>query len=344
MTTSGLGLSIAVLAFGASTIYLAVQLRKERTHSEQLSEERRTLGARIADLEKARAELPPAISGTFGSVQMKSGETVSVALPPPPTPASRTDARPPHPEGVLVSAPSLPPPGGEAFRKVIRAQMRAQNKQLYADVGAQLGLSREEASKLIDLITDQNVDPMAISRDSTDPTERMRLMNEARRENQAKIADLLGPEKLKLLEQYQQTIPVRQEVDMLARQIEGSDAAPLSDEQRKRLLAAIIEERKLVPPPDYRRGTPGEDFRTTYMDWQTDYNTRVAALARGILDAEQYAAYDEYQKWQKEMNSQMRNASGGSGAVMFSAAPGSGVSDTAVMTLITTDEKPAKEP
>ena len=131
--------------------------------------------------------------------------------------------------------------------------MRAQNKQMYADVGSQLGLSREDASKLIDLLTDQHVDGMAISREATDPTERMRLMNEARRENQAKIADLLGPEKLKLLEQYQQTIPVRQEVDMLARQLEGSDAAPLSDDQRKRLLAAIIEERKLVPPPDYRQ-------------------------------------------------------------------------------------------
>ena len=49
------------------------------------------------------------------------------------------------------------PPQSEAFQKMMRAQMRAYNKQMYADVGAQLGLTREEVNKLIDLLTDQQV-------------------------------------------------------------------------------------------------------------------------------------------------------------------------------------------
>lgn len=342
MKTSTLSLAIATVAFGASTIYLAQRLHDELEHSDQVARETRALNTRVAALEKARAEPPRAVSGIFGAVNMAPGTTASVPLPPPP--AGNSEARPQALEAVVVNGPSMAPPHGEAFRKMIRAQMRAQNKQMYADVGTQLGLTREEANKLIDLLTDQHVDGMGISRDSTDPNERLRQMNEARRENQAKIADLLGPEKLKSLEQYQQTIPVRQEVDMLARQLDGSDATPLSDDQRKRLLAALIEERNQVPAPNYDRGTTGEEFKNAYINWQDDYNARVAAQARSILDAEQYAAYDEYQQWQREMNVQMRAADPSGGAVMFSTASGSVVGEAAVMTSTAPGENPRSEP
>ena len=230
------------------------------------------------------------------------------------------------------------PPRGEAFQKMMRAQMRAHNKQMYADVGAQLGLTREEVSKLIDLLTDQQAGGLGIPREVTDPAEIQRLMEEALRENKAKIASLLGPEKLESFEEYQRSLPARQELDMLARQIDGSDAAPLNEDQRKRLLAALIEERKR---DSRRRNSPPAptdgDFAKTYSDWQADYNARVAAQARSILNTEQYAAYDDYQKWQKEMNEQMNIGSAfkaaGNGDVMFSvAAPGMIVGETAVVT------------
>ena len=344
MTTSGLGLSIAVLAFGASTIYLAVQLGNERAHSEQLATETRALNARIGELEKARAEPRIAMNGIFSGINTQPGESVSVALPPPPSTAARTEARADMLESVVVNGPSMQP-SSEAFRKIMRSQMRAQNKQIYADVGAQLGLSKEDASKLIDLLTDQHVDGMGISRETTDPNERVRLMNEARRENEQKIADLLGPEKLKQLEQYQQTIPARQEMDMLARQLDGSDADPLSSDQRKRLLAALIEERGRIPAPDFRRSTTSEDFKKAYLDWQDDYNARIAAQARSILDAEQYSAYDQYQQWQKEMNVQMRSAVGPHGNVMFTtAAPAMLVGDSIAITTTTSEVQPPESP
>jgi len=325
MKTSALGLSIAVVAFGASTIYLAMQLSEERALSGQLAETTRTLNARIAELEKSRAEPRYAMSGTFGGINTAPGSTIS-ALPPPPA-GGRSRAG----ESTPINGPPLPTQS-EAFRKMMRAQMRAQNKKIYADVGSQLGLSREDANKLIDLLTDQHSGGFAIS-DQTDPQERMRQMNDALRENEAKIADLLGPEKLKLLQQYQQTIPARQELDVLAHQIEGSDAAALSDDQRKRLLAALVEERNRIPAPGYSRGTTGEEYRKSYTDWQDDYDARIAEQFRGILNTEQYAAYDQYQQWQKEMNAQMRMATGPNGTVIYSAvAPGTIVGETAIMT------------
>ena len=112
-------------------------------------------------------------------------------------------------------------------------------------------MTREEVNKLIDLLTDQQAGGLAIPPGVTDPAEIRRLMEEALRENKAKIASLLGPEKLESFEEYQRSLPARQELDMLARQIEGSDAAPLNEDQRKRLLAALIEERKRIPSPQF---------------------------------------------------------------------------------------------
>ena len=51
MKPSMLGLLIAAGAFGASTIYLGVQLKDERAHADRVLEQSRQLSARIAELE-----------------------------------------------------------------------------------------------------------------------------------------------------------------------------------------------------------------------------------------------------------------------------------------------------
>ena len=342
MKASGLSLAIAVLAFGASTIYLAVQLSEERAHSEQLADATRALNARIAELEKSRKGLPAMQrqlwrdqrgAGCDDGCYATAGEFRSI---------SRRSSR-----RTVVNAPFMEP-HSEAFQKMMRSQLRAHNKQIYADVGTQLGLTRDEANKLIDLLTDQQAGGIGISQDVTDMAERERLTEAAMRENKAKIADLLGPEKLKSLEEYQQSIPSRMELDMVVRQLEGSDATTLSDDQRKRLLVALIEERKRIPVPVPSAVGDPKDYDKAYSDWQDDYDARVASQARTILNSEQYAAYDDYQKWQKEMRDQMprwRIQPSGGGTVMFSTAtPGTVVEATIVTTSSDTDEKPHKAP
>ena len=342
MKTSGLGLSIAVLAFGASTIYLAVQLSEERARSEQLAGATRALNARITELEKARDGNRLASSGTFGSVNLPPGATLNAQLPTPPAvPGVQSGEQ-------AVAAPNrtIFAPQGEAFQKMMRAQMRAQNKKLYADVGAQLGLTPEDAHKLIDLLTDQHSVGLGNSGEVTDPAERQRLMDEAMRDNKAKIANLLGPEKLQAFEEYQQSIPARQELDVLVRQLEGSDAAPLSNGQRKRLLAVLMEERKRIPLPQFSSGVDQGEYAKAYSDWQTDYNARVATQLRNILSIEQYATYDDYYQWQQEMNVQLNRAriqGGGDGTVMFTAtAPGVIVGETVDIVGPESDEKTKK--
>ena len=150
MKTSGLSLAIAVFAFGASTIYLAVQLSEERAHSEQLVDATRALNARIAELEKVRDEGRFAMNGTFGSTNLPPGAMQNAQLP---SPSVAVEGEPDAQAAVTANGPFMPPQS-EAFQKMMRAQMRSYNKQMYSDVGAQLGLTREEVNKLIDLLTD----------------------------------------------------------------------------------------------------------------------------------------------------------------------------------------------
>jgi hypothetical protein len=342
MKTSALSLAIAVLAFGASTIYLAMQLSEERAHSEQLAEATRALNARIAELEKARDANRLAVNGTFGSVNLPPGATLSAQ---PPQPSAASEVQDDERTAAAMNRTIVVPQGG-AFQKMMRAQMRAQNKKVYADVGAQLGLNREDANKLIDLLTDQQSGGFGGPGDVTDPADRERRMEEAMRENKAKIANLLGPEKLQAFEEYQQSIPARQELDVLVRQLEGSDAAPLNNDQRKRLLAALMEERKRIPMPQFSPDTDHDELAKAYSEWQADYNARVAAQARSILNSEQYAAYDDYRQWQQEVNEQMNRAriqNGGNGNMTFTTtAPGVIVGESVDLTAAESEEKTKK--
>ena len=344
MKTSALGLAIAAIAFGASTIYLSVHLSEERAQSEKVAETMAALNARIAELEKAR-EQRFAVTGTFGAAGTMPGDVVMG--PPLPAMPEKGEAKTEAAEVVSFGAA---PPRSEAFEKMMRTNMRANNKRMYADVGEKLGLNKEDTNKLINMLTDQQVDGFGRMREinSTDPAERRRLIDEARRESQAEIDNFLGASKAAALRDYQDTIPARQELEQLSRQLEGSDAT-LTDEQHERLLTALIDERKRIPMPQMSDSTTPEEYSKAYAEWQDDYNQRVNAQAHSILNSEQITAYSEYQQWQKEMRDQMvtRRAGRGprgmaGGNVSFAtAAP---VAGEATMFLVAPppEEKPRK--
>ncbi len=138
----------------------------------QLAEATRALNARIAELEKARANHASPSSGTFGASDAGARECRWVRRPrPPPPEKGETEAD--FTDVVAIGGP--PPPRSEAFRKMMRSQIRANNKRIYADLGPQLGLSKEDTSKLIDMLTDQQVDRFGRMREtSADPVERQR--------------------------------------------------------------------------------------------------------------------------------------------------------------------------
>ena len=220
MKPSMLGLLIASGAFGASTIYLALQLKEERAQADAIAEQTARLNHRIAELERSRAEFEslrgetdprPAAGKDGGGGQPPVAVATTVAEP-----AERPAAEPGE-RGVPFGAPR-----SEAMQKMARAQMRANFKRMNADIGSKLGLSQEDANKLIDLMIDQQMGMIERSREmrgtSVTPEQRAAELSAQQQKNLADITALIGADKIDAYKDYQQTMPARQEVDMLSRQ------------------------------------------------------------------------------------------------------------------------------
>jgi hypothetical protein len=320
-----LGLAIATTAFGGSSLYLWNQLDQERARAARVEHRAAELGARVAELEKARAQFAAQRMASSGNVVTGAlGGRIEAAAAPP-QPRDRADSAKGEPGLVWTERR---PDRSPAFRKMMRSQMRANNKRVYADIGAKLGLDKDTANKLIDLITEQQLPDFGNVRDMSDQAEVQRYFEEKQRQSQAEISDLIGADKAMALQEYQETLPARMEVDMLARQLEGNDTA-LTAEQRQKLVDAYVEERKRVPMPEGYEGMDNEAYQKSVNAWQDDYNRRTAEQAERILNGDQLTAFNEMQQWQKEMRENMpalppgvaprrfRGVAGGN-AVMFS--------------------------
>ena len=302
-----LWLVVSTAAFGASTAYFWHQNSRVREQSELVAQTNQRLNARIAELEKAREELMtrrmagpggagggnPFIAGNFDQNTPAADTQVAVQV----AEAVEKDAKSAPP--MMFNRTQMPP----SMVKTIRNQMRAQNEKNYFDLKGRLGLGDEEARKLLDLITEQQTAGFNRPRDPDDPAHAETMRNEWQRIDD-QIDALLGPTKSAQYDDYQKEMPARMEVSMLAQQFESSEA-PLSDQQRSRLISAMSEERASVPAPSYSSASSQEQFSKDLAAWQSDYDQRIAERARTILNSTQLTVYEEYQQFQKEMRAQM---------------------------------------
>jgi hypothetical protein len=337
-----LGLAVATVAFAGSSVYLWSQLNQERARADDLN---RRLNERVAELERTRGDLDEhrldAGPGLFAPGQ-------TPAIPPTATNAGPQSVGETVDSAVALNLQGPRPDRVPGYQKMMRGQIRANNRRMYGDVAEQLGLSKEDAGKLIDLLSEQQLANMTRAQDSTNPAEIRQEWEQFRREQQSQIVDLIGADKAEELRKYQDSMPARGEVEMIARQLEGSDA-PLKEDQRKRLVTVLTEERARVPMPEFNGGADQQQYAKAANEWQADYDQRVNAQARGILDSEQYNAYSEYQQWQREMREefattralQMRGNEVRGNVVMYGAPIG--VASAAVAVPAPPPEAPKKK-
>jgi hypothetical protein len=316
MKPSMLSLLIAAGAFGASTVYLAIQLHEERVRAEEVLAGSRALEQRIAELESLRAGFAVPSTQTGPPVRGAPGlsEVVAATMQPGATALEM--------EAVASAAARGPMPGpaleqSEAFRKMMRNQLRAQNKRLHADIGYKLGLTPEATNRLIDLLTDQQVRAMSEGARPRTPGSGPRNGAELHQAQLDEVAELIGYDKIDLYKDYQESLPARMEVATIARQLEGVDLQ-LDDSQRERLVTALAEERKRIPVPTFVQGTSPEEHVQALSAWQEDYQQRTETRVRSILNSQQLGTYEEYQQWTREMRAQfeLRRIRGSEGAVM----------------------------
>ena len=308
MKGSTLGLVVAVAVCAASTLYFWHELGLANARAEEVTAASQKLKDRITELERARVHLTDRRfpgGGMFSGGALAQGGPGPAAAPPPPAGEAAKEGEP------RFSA--FRPDRSPAMQKMMRTQMRANFKRMYADLADQLGLSKDDANKLYDLLADQQIGAMEKFRESEEDGEPRKHWDDVRRDQQNELANFLGADKAEALAKYQESMPARGEVDMISRQLEGSDAG-LSEDQRKRLITAFTEERQRVTPPEYIEGTDAEQYQKSMAEWQDSYNERAAARSKSILNSEQQTAYTEYQQLQKEMREQF--------ATMGPAGPG----------------------
>ncbi len=297
-----IGLVVSTAAFGATTVYFWQQFSEASVQAEEVAEANRRLNARVAELEQIREQFMSRRSGgdhpfnagviahhPTGAVAAVSSESVNKeGVPTRDGAAFATTNRAPMPPSMI---------------KTLRNQMRAQNAKTYFDLKSRLGLSQEDADKLLDLITEQQTASFNQPREVTDSNNQEAMRNDWQRID-GQINDLLGSAKAAEYGDYKKEMPARMEVAMLAQQFDSSEA-PLNDQQRARLVTALSEERDSVPMPSFSNATKPEQYTQEYEAWQADYEHRVTERARTILSSAQLTVYDEYQQFQKDMRAQM---------------------------------------
>ena len=106
---------IAAVAFGASTIYLSVQLKRGARAGRTMSPETRALNARIAELEKARSD--PRFASGIATAPGSARAQAPTADGHPPDRSNRHRSKPERGLRHEPDAVTQQPMRGEAFRK-----------------------------------------------------------------------------------------------------------------------------------------------------------------------------------------------------------------------------------
>lgn len=228
---------LAVMA-GIVSVNLWRELRAEREL---------TAGLRTQLAEAATPASVPASSTPMRETALASAAPTSAA-----TPAAKPGA---ETAPAVVTAPinlalnSREMLKDPEYRAARLAQARMTLPQNYPGLVEELGLSREEADQLFDLLAENQVstaNQLPIGTNGQIDQAAMQEFTRARQEQQAKlnesVAALLGS-RYGQWQEYEQTRPARMQVTQVGRTLE-SVGMPITDAQRRPLTAVYIAEQK----------------------------------------------------------------------------------------------------
>src|SRR6185295_8144411 len=264
MKTLILILVVATTGLAVASVQFYRQAASERVRADAEMALRHKQDARIADLEKSRANLEEQL--LEAQRPQAGGSSVTAVTAPTSTPpvamASRLERR--EAAGKDGAGPTFFQRGGrgpmdsEAGRRFMQTQMRGGIRRLYQDVGRDLNLSPEQANKLIELMADQQTRNFGMRMPPADRAAAAQSWQQLQDQNNKEVAALLGDSKMAEWKTYQQTLPQRSQVDSMGQQLENA-GVPLSAEQRSQLVAAMVEESQANPRPTFAQGLAPEE-------------------------------------------------------------------------------------
>lgn len=272
------------------------RMRAEHAQSAQLA-------ARISELEAQRQASAPAAPVApplpAAAVAPEAGAKVASAAG---VPAVRAPAAP------ASASPASPAPSGNALAQAAqmlstdagRSMMRGILQTQYPDVGAELGLSEAETSKLFDVLMRQQLDVGAdatslLAGTISDPgamREAQRKVDEKTRASEAELAALLG-DKYKSFQEYQATSAARQQVSQLQTMLGSANA--LSESQSKALVKAFaaVQARTLAEQRNgpAMAGGNAQEMLESQLKMVEDNGRRLLEASSPHLTIAQYEIY-----------------------------------------------------
>jgi hypothetical protein len=193
-----------------------------------------------------------------------------------------------------------------AAQRQRRLQQETRLRRTFADMPAELGLGTEQASKLFDLLADDQIKAAENRRTyADDPIGARALADATRQERDAQINALLGPDKAAEFLSYEKSIGARMQVGRIDADMTAADI-PLNDTQRKTLIATIAAEQAAHPAPERAPAASRDEYQAAFLAWQADYSKRVQEKVEPLLNPDQRARYREAVDLQNTRRAQQR--------------------------------------
>ncbi len=177
-------------------------------------------------------------------------------------------------------------------QKKLREYLDAQYRRIYEDVGAALGLNADETDTLLKLLVDQQM-LMSKAFDGGSEAEQAARFTAWQQGRREAVAAQLGGSRAAAFTNYEQSITARYEVDAIRYELERAQV-PLTELQRKSLIASAIERKAFFPMPEFPGNAATAEIQKLMAQIEVR-DQRMLPVARGILTSAQYTHYQQFQ-------------------------------------------------
>lgn len=181
--------------------------------------------------------------------------------------------------------------------EVTRARAAEALRHLYGRLARELALSPEQEAQVLQLLLDQQTEQLdTFRRLARDPAAMNQAMTELRDKNQTQLMTALG-DKYLAFEDYQESLGERMQIEQAALQLEAA-GVPLAEDQRRRLVDVMVDERDRMPRPTWTQDAAPDQALAQQREWQDDYDERVRRRLSGVLTSDQLKQYDVFRNLQ----------------------------------------------
>lgn len=315
--------TLAALVLGGLSWQQRNQLRALQTAFDQVAAERDAAREQIRTTER----------------QLTLAEESRRSVPRPPPTASRLPAASNASSGGPVPAMAMRMPAidNEAAQKAMAASTKASLDQRYGALFRRLQLDPATLDQLKDLLTEKQMSRLDVLRaaqaqglnPATHQQELDALINSVHEDIDAGIQALIGEERFKEFQQYNQNIDAYGLLDQVERRLSQTNA-PLQESQTDALLRVLIESAPASNSPagpemaGVVRFAAANGPVTTIVGGQPRITDATLAAARGVLSPTQMEALEQMHAEQQRLNAAFPRPGGGPPIPVVSGQPTEG--------------------